>query len=317
MGGLLAELGKRIAERWMTLLVLPGALYLGVLTAAQVLGYRHPFDVDRLIQHTDRLANSATAGSSARLAVVLLAVLLLAAAAGLAAQAVGSFIERLWLATNWPDWPTPLNLLARTRVRRRGERWTAANTAYDQRREEAAVARALQHHAGHADAPSPPGGPLDIVYRRLTRISGEPPARPTWMGDRLHAVAVRIDRDLGLDVAVVWPSLWLSAPDATRNEITAARETLTRAATLAGWGVLYLSAGALWWPGFLIAAAVTFTAWRRGRTATDVYATLVEATVRLHTPELARQLGDNHTGPFTRERGWELTWQLQGHRPTS
>ncbi|WP_326770755.1 hypothetical protein OG978_44460 (plasmid) [Streptomyces sp. NBC_01591] len=48
MGGLLSELGKKLAERWFSLLVLPGALYLAVLAVAQTLGHTHPFDALRL-----------------------------------------------------------------------------------------------------------------------------------------------------------------------------------------------------------------------------------------------------------------------------
>ena len=40
MNAFLGELGRKLAERWVTLLLLPGALYVGVVTAASVLAAR-------------------------------------------------------------------------------------------------------------------------------------------------------------------------------------------------------------------------------------------------------------------------------------
>lgn len=332
MGGLLAELGKRIAERWFTLLVLPGLLYVAALAAAHALGHAHPFDARRV---TDRL-DTVNAGTASASGLALLGAYLLAAAtAGLAAQSLGSLVERLWLATDWTGWPSPLRRLAAHRTRRRHRRWTDAMTAYHRAREDAAAAHAHARLTPNPPAPTPadpaPSSPLpsadppapydplpsarDLAYRKALRIAAEPPARPTWMGDRLDDITVRLDRDLGLDLATVWPYLWLIAPDTTRTEIVAARETLTRATTLAGWGLLYLAVGALWWPGLPIAAAVLVTAWRRARTACDMYALLVEATARLQTADLAHRLGLEHTGSVTHETGTAMTDLLRTRPP--
>jgi hypothetical protein len=94
--------------------------------------------------------------------------------------------------------------------------------------------------------------------------------------------------------------------------ITAARERLTRAATLAGWGVLYCIVGMLCWPGALIAAAVVGVGWRRAREATEVYALLVEAAVHLHTADLVRSVGLVHSGPLDKRAVFDLTCLLQG-----
>lgn len=325
MGGLLAELGKKIADRWFTQLVLPGLLYVAALAAAHALGHAYPFDAGRVTERLETV--NADAASTAGLAL-LGAYLLAAATAGLAAQGLGSLIERLWLAADWAGWLPPFRQLAALRIRRRHRRWTYAVSGYREARESAAAAHvrarlaanpALPAHVEPAQPRPALAGPLpsprELAYQKILRISAEPPARPTWMGDRLGDVAVRLDRDLGLDLAAVWPYLWLTAPDTTRAEIVAARATLTRATTLAGWGLLYLAAGALWWPGLPIAAAVLLTAWRRARTACDVYALLVEATVRLQSADLARRLGLDHTGPMTRESGVALTDLLRTRSP--
>ncbi|MBE1582330.1 hypothetical protein ACFPOI_31340 [Nonomuraea angiospora] len=312
MGGLLAELGKKIADRWFTLLVLPGLLYVAALAAAHALGHAHPFDARRV---TDRLETvDADAASAAGLAL-LGAYLLAAATAGLTAQSLGSLVERLWLAADWAGWPPPLRQLAALRTRGRHRRWTEAVSNYHETREKAAAAHVRARLAANPPIPARPGpalssplpSPRELAHRKILRIAAEPPTRPTWMGDRLNDATVRLNRDLGLDLATVWPYLWLTAPDTTRTEIIAARETLTRATTLAGWGLLYLAVAALWWPGLPIAAAVLVTAWRRARTACDMYALLVEATAHLQSADLAHRLGLEPTGPITRETGTALT----------
>ncbi|MFB4273164.1 hypothetical protein [Nonomuraea sp. GTA35] len=309
MGGLLAELGKKIAERWLTLLVLPGALYLAVLAAARTMGHAHPFAMDLLSRRIDGLAGAAQSGSAGRTAIVLLALLLASAAAGVIAQAAGSLIERLWLAADWQRWPLPGRRLAGSLVARRRASWQAASDRYAQRREESAAALARAHRAG--GRPPQTGDGLEAAYGSLVRIAHELPERPTWMGDRLAAVAIRLDRDFALDLATLWPYVWLYVPDVIRTEVTATRDALSRATTLAGWGLLYLAVGALWWPGLPLAAVILLTAWRRARTATNAYATLVEAAARLHTPDLARHLGLDLSGPLTRQVGAQLTHLLQ------
>ncbi|MFD8005218.1 hypothetical protein [Streptomyces mirabilis] len=320
MGGLLTELGKKLAERWLTLLAVPGALYLAAVTAAISLDHAHPFALTRLTHRVDELGRGAQAHGPAGLAVLLIAALLASAAIGLAAQAAGSLIERQWLGTDWLGWPDLLRRYARSRVQRRRRRWNNANieyqredAAYQRERERAAARRALAHSAARSDMPVQPGEERAVARRRLLRISVDLPTTPTWMGDRLESVVHRIHRDLNVELAIVWPSLWLTAPDTIRGEITVAREALTRATTMAGWGTLYLLVGLVWWPGLLIAAITLITAWRRGRASTEEYALLVEATVRLQAPELARILGlIEQTQEFTQETGGRLTCALDG-----
>lgn len=81
---------------------------------------------------------------------------------------------------------------------------------------------------------------------------------------------------------------------------------------LAGWGVLYLAIGAVWWPGLLIAVVTMVTARRRARSAAETYGLLVEASARLYAGTLAVSLGLDHTGPLDRRTGWALTCVLQG-----
>ncbi|MEU1462561.1 hypothetical protein ABZ467_18095 [Streptomyces sp. NPDC005727] len=300
---MLSELGKKLAERWLTLLVLPGALFVAILAAAWQLGHTGWYEVGRLLGSTDDKAKSLSA-SAAGTALLLIVFLLSAAGCGVVAQAIGSLLERLWFAADWRQWTPPLRWLAHRRVVRRQQR-------YRHRRDEVGRIAALSH-ALDESARQDVDAELDVAVRRLSEISDEPPRRPTWMGDRIQAVDIRLHGSLGLELAVVWPHLWLHVPESTRSSVTTAREEVSRAAALGGWGLLYLLVGALWWPGLLVPVVITVTAWRRARTATDGYATLVEAAVRLHVGDLARQLGFPYsTGPFTRRLGEDLTAHLR------
>jgi hypothetical protein len=300
VNGLLAELGKRLAERWLTLLVLPGALFLAVLLAGAHLGHGDWYDIATLPGWLDRRTGALT-GSTANLLVLLLAFLLASAACGVVAQSLGSFLERLWLAADWPGWPTPTHRLVQRRIARRRNR-------YDRWRHRVGQARAAQHQ--HNADPDSAALQVAVARDRLHRIADDRPDRPTWTGDRLRGVESRLRKDIGVDITVVWPHLWLHVPDTTRAEVTAAREAMARAATLTGWGLLYICVAAVWWPGGFILLTVAATGWMRFHAATDAYATLVGAATRLHCRDLALQLGMGAGGPVTKETGTALTAYL-------
>ncbi|WP_326613799.1 hypothetical protein OHA57_00260 [Streptomyces anulatus] len=306
MGSLMTELGKRLAEQWMSLLVLPGALFLSAAFAARTLAHAHAVDLDLLVGEAQAWRPAPGAGAGARLAVLLLVVALLAAAVGLVAQTLGSLVERLWFAADWDSWPRPLHALARWQVARRRQRRAVALTAYERER----------RLSGELLASGAPGGGTDLGPARLavTRVSPEEPHRPTWSGDRMHAVTLRLARDLDLDLATVWPALWQLLPDAPRQQIETARGTLDRATTLVAWAFLYAALTAWWWPALLLAVATYITAWLRIRSGVDAYAALIEATVHVYVAELAEHLRVPAQGVVGKRTGWEVTCVLQGKR---
>ena len=187
---------------------------------------------------------------------------------------------------------------------RRKLRWNTANAAYLRE-----VQKAL--------APDPANRPDPAVRHRIAharaRIATEQPERPTWSGDRIQAVAVRLDRDYHLDLAALWPPLWLILPDTVRDQIINARTALSRATTLGAWSILYSVLTIWWWPAALLAVIIAATARRRTRAATETYATLLETSARLYSTTLATQLGIEHTGPLTTRLGRTLTHHL--HTP--
>ncbi|MFF3075324.1 hypothetical protein [Kitasatospora sp. NPDC057936] len=299
---MLAELGKKLAEKWLTILVLPGALYLAVGVAADLLGHTHAFDAARLADRVGAWAKAPALGVFGGQAVLLAAVGVAAAGVGVVAQALGSLVERLHLAADWRGWPAGARAWADLATRRRHARW-------QHRRELARRARARDHIA---DPGSRPAALEASVEARAAahRVSTEEPVRPTWSGDRVHLAALRVRRDFGLDLAVLWPHLWLTLPDLPRAEVTAARQALTRAAMLTAWAVLYLPLALWWWPALIVAAALALTGHLRFRAAADAYATLLEAVVRLHAGDLARRLGLDCSGPLTAADGARLAGLL-------
>ncbi|MFI0155766.1 hypothetical protein [Streptomyces lydicus] len=309
MGGFLSSLGQKLAERWLTLLVLPGALFLAIAVAARTLGQVHALDYPHLTSHITHWAQAPATTTAGGQVVLLGAVLAAAAASGLAAHGLGSLIQRATLAADWRTWPRPLQQWAHTCVTRRRARWTAAAERYRQQR--AADARNLARTGSRADPTL-----RRAAHQALRRIATETPDRPTWSGDRIRAVAVRLEHDHHLDLPGLWPYLWLTLPENTRTEITTVEQSLTRASTLGGWALLYALLTAWWWPAAPLAAALALTARYRIRSAIDTYAQLLEAAVRLHITDLAAQLGIDHTGPAGPALGDVLTDQLRTRTST-
>lgn len=283
IGRLGSEFGTRIADKWASLLVLSGAAFLAVCAAANVLGQTHALDVRRLIDWISAAAADPAATTAGGQVVLAAAVLVAASATGVAARALGSAIERTALAAGWRSWPALPRAIAARQVDRRRTRWDAAHQEYSDAWTAAAKARAL----GQPHDPEPRLAAL----RRRAAVALEQPQRPTWSGDRIHAVAVRLRRDHRLELDRTWPHLWLILPEQQRAEVVAARTALTRAAQLGAWAILYLPVAFAWWPSGLIALVLGATAFRGFRTAVDGYALLVEAAVRLHARDLSQQLG--------------------------
>jgi hypothetical protein len=274
MGAFLSELGKRLAERWVTLLVLPGLLYTAACAAAAVLGQRGWADVTALVNHVDRVG-MALDKRSATLAVVLIGTVLVAAAAGLLAQAVATLVERTWLG----NWPPPLYPLRNWLARRRATRWATANAEFTRVRDDPTL-RGRERQIK-----------LDGLAAARNRICPEPPTHPTWIGDRLRAADARVWKQYQLDLASAWPRLWLVAQDGARAAVREARDRFDASTALTAWGLLYAFLGLRWWPAAVIGVILIGAGTYRGRLAAAALADLTEAVVDLYRHDLARSLG--------------------------
>jgi hypothetical protein len=286
--GFLSELGSKLADRWLSLLVLPGLLFLTAIGAAALLGQHQALDVLAVEHMISAVSASAAAHSTGAIVLIAAGALAASATAGLAGTLAGRCIELLW-AMPGRRWPARLLTAWRT------GRWERAQAReLDSIRE---FALAVHPPSG----PQPPGAPAQHVMRlspqarlaiaKRERIGLIRPTRPTWIGDRLQAADQRVYTAYGLDLASAWPALWLIIPDSAHSELGSAQAAYSAAARLTGWGILYGLVGLWWWPALVIAAVTAGTGWLRGRSTADVLARLVEAAVDLYGYGLGRQLG--------------------------
>ena len=287
MIGFLAEVGQKLADRWAALLAVPGLLYLAAIGAAVVLGQRNALSYPAASRHLTAWATSPTLKSAGGAVLILAAVLAGSVIVGLAAAAGGRVTEILWTLPG----------------RRLPARWLA-----DWRRARLRDAKAV------ADDRDATPGQVNEAMAKADRISLIEADYPTWIGDRLRACQVRIEKAYGLELNAAWPRLWLIVPDTVRAELGAARDAFGAAARLTAWAIFYLALGIWWWPAVLIALISGTTAIIKARLATGNLADLIEATVDLHSQDLAHKLGEATTGPVTPALGMELTTRMRKSR---
>ncbi|MFF8595804.1 hypothetical protein ACF061_31040 [Streptomyces sp. NPDC015220] len=271
VNGLLLELGKKIADRWLTTLFLPGLIWVCTAALSWQLGWTHALDpsaAEPLLRHVD---GRHPVGQSV---AVALGALIAAMSAGLTATAVAALIRLFRPAAART---APVRRLRDVRRRR----WERARQ-HAQRLEEEALGAAV----GSVTV----GPEIAEARARQDAISLEEPRHATWAGDRLRANASRIHRAYGLDITLAWPRLWVLLPDALRADVTAAQGAYAAAEVMVGWAVLYAVLGLVWGPALLIAIAVVAVGSLRGRSATEVLCQLVESATDLYGRKLAEEL---------------------------
>jgi hypothetical protein len=137
-----------------------------------------------------------------------------------------------------------------------------------------------------------------------------PPGRERLV-DMFSRARHRLQRDRDIDLATVWPVLWLSLPDASRSEVVLARSGLRGGAVMIGWGLMYAALGAVWWPGLLIGAVLLWNGRARSRAGMGDYLRAINAAVLLHAPDLIAQFGlGSHSPPIKADYA-RLTLHLQ------
>jgi hypothetical protein len=100
--GLLTELGKKIADRWLSTLLLPGLLYAAAAVCAYLLGWTHALDPSWLTSGLDRIG-AALSGDPAAIVLAVTVALLVATTAGIAAHGLAGAVHRAYLA-HGPQW---------------------------------------------------------------------------------------------------------------------------------------------------------------------------------------------------------------------
>ncbi|MET9675784.1 hypothetical protein ABZY68_22210 [Streptomyces sp. NPDC006482] len=297
----LAEIGKGLAARWLTLLIPSGMLFLGLTAAAMLLGHGHALDAAMLVRELDAAAARPATRSPGAVLLLAASVVLAAAGVALLVSGVAGAVETLW----YGQWPRPLQPLGRRLTARRLARWQRADEAHA----EALRAKIRRLDAdGAVAADIPDTARLNAVRNRICLVR---PDRPVWTADRIRAADLRVHAAYGLDLDSAWPRLWLIVPEETRAELRAARAAYAGAAGLAAWTVPYAVLALWWWPAAPVAAGIGLVALRRGRAGMDALAELVEAVVDLHCGELAARLTADTPDEFFPESGDRITRRLR------
>jgi hypothetical protein len=287
MTAFLAGAGQKLADRWAALLVFPGLAYLSAATAAAVLGQRNAVNFPALSDQVGKWADSPVTRSTGTAVLLAAGILAGSALVGYIAEIGGQLTEILW---TMPGQHGPAGWLASSR----------------RRRSRAAKAIADQALASPSEAVA--------AMRRADRICVIEADCSTWIGDRLRACRVRVEKAYGLDLDAAWPRLWLVMPDSARIELAAARDSFSAAARVTAWGTLYLLLGIWWWPAILIALAAMTAGTVKARIAVSNLSDLVEAAVDLYAGELAAQLGETASNPLTLIVGRRLTILMRKSR---
>ncbi|QXJ24284.1 hypothetical protein AGRA3207_005574 [Actinomadura graeca] len=303
MGNFFGELAKKLAERWVGLLAVPGLLFVACAWAGVRLGWGHALDTGLLASKATALG-STLGGKPGPYRVLVLAGLLLASCGvGLVVQALTGPVRAWWLG----QWPPGLRWAGRRRTAARAARWHRL----------VAARRELQDRHPKATRTSGQQAAIDAAADRVNRLALAVPARPTWMGDRVAAVdQIAVDR-YGLDLRFGWSRLWLVLPDTVRAELVAANGQFAATVVTAAWALPYLVLGLWWWPALLIALTVGLTGWTRARAALAELTDLAEAALDLHGRTLAITLGTvppDSFGPLTTPEGRQVTRHLRKGR---
>lgn len=102
MSELLTEFSKKLADRWLTALLLPGLLIVAAAMCAIVLGHRDAFGLPRLATELQGLGDTLQPQPAAVI-LATVSALLTATAAGMAAQALGVVVHNLLVSAH-PRW---------------------------------------------------------------------------------------------------------------------------------------------------------------------------------------------------------------------
>lgn len=115
MSDLLTELGKKLTDRWLTTLLLPGLLYTTAALYGYLTGHHHALDptylTTQLTHHTQTLNHHPVA-----ITVTITLILLSATTASLTAQTLATLIHRAFTAKAPRRWLLHRRRTARTRL---------------------------------------------------------------------------------------------------------------------------------------------------------------------------------------------------------
>ncbi|MGW0486064.1 hypothetical protein [Nonomuraea sp. NPDC003214] len=290
MISLLQELSKKAAERWAAIVLGPGLIFVACVVVGHHQGFGHALSIG----HVRTLVPAGLLKDPAWLASMSAVLTLGAVVAGLTATAAGRYVERLWMPGG-PQWY--VRLLTALRARR----WDRLNGRLRAAVTEAGRVMARDRLLGVDDSRRFPAA--HRLRARLDRLGETRPGEATWSAQRMADVTRHVHRRYGLDLALVWPHLWVLTDSDVRKELQNVVNGYAAAARLSVWGAAYLLVFAAtgWWPAGIAGVVLLVIAWRRGRSAVSTLAPVLESVVDLHVRALAERLGVPQDGPFRKE----------------
>lgn len=300
MNSFIESLAGKLADRWLALVAGPGLTLVAAVFVAMFMRW-HRADAGRLRHLRDEITTS-TSWRPGSVLLVLGSILTLGVAASILIRAIGGVTEQIWMA----EYRLSDNFSRG--IEKRRQKWEDAQLAVR-------TTRAAYRAAVESGAPVERQRELaELLRRHLVRRDGlglasAPPCRPTWMADRMTGVALRVRAEFGVDLASVWPRLWLVLPENARNDVTTALQSFRSATRTAGWGFLVTLVGVvLWWPDAAAGVVVSLIGWRNGRAAVRELANVVEACVDVYSGSLGQTLGvTDGTHPMDRQAGLRIT----------
>jgi len=117
---------------------------------------------------------------------------------------------------------------------------------------------------------------------------------PTRIGNLLRAAEEYPQYWYGLEIVVTWPRLWLLLPDATQQEIAAARQSMDNATVWLIWAILFSA----WWPLNWLAIGVSLL-------AAFIFLRRLYAVARVYSDQLSASYDLNRLALY-RSIGWQL-----------
>jgi hypothetical protein len=200
-------------------------------------------------------------------------VLLTVAASGFVVQQFDFTVLRL-LEGYWPGWLTPL---AGWLVKGQRRRFKRIDQQLQTLNRQGLATLTPQEREAYIQAD------LDLgEFPELGRLL------PTRLGNILRAAEDHCAAKYGLDAIICWPRLWLLLPEATKTELSQARQQLNGTVRIWVWGMLFLIWAPLfgiWWP-LPLGLGTAWLAHRWLIQTARVYGDLIEAAFDLYRLQL-------------------------------
>jgi hypothetical protein len=200
-------------------------------------------------------------------------VLLTVAASGFVVQQFDFTVLRL-LEGYWPGWLTPL---AGWLVKGQRRRFKRLDQQLQTLNRQGLATLTPQEREAYIQAD------LDLgEFPEVGRLL------PTRLGNILRAAEDHCAAKYGLDAIICWPRLWLLLPEATKTELSQARQQLNGTVRIWVWGMLFLIWAPLfgiWWP-LPLGLGTAWLAHRWLIQTARVYGDLIEAAFDLYRLQL-------------------------------